>query len=252
MFRIRIHHKHINLIALVCIVLLAGCGYRRPVTTPPDSSVEAKKRLKQVRFTLQVGAFTNLDNAVRLTEKLQRQGLNAYHFIDRPGLYKVRFGNYATKKTARREAEMLQARGLIGEFYVVSPQIAAIEADLRAELIRTAQNFIGIPYKWGGESPAEGFDCSGLTMTVYQLNGLDLPRTSGQQWKAGTPINRHYLSRGDLVFFATSGGRRVSHVGIYAANNKFIHAPGRGKKIRVASLTSRYYKNRYLGARRYM
>ena len=149
MFRIRIRRKHINLIVLVCIVLLAGCGYRRPVTTPPDSSVEAKKRLKQVRFTLQVGAFTNLDNAVRLTEKLQRQGLNAYHFIDRPGLYKVRFGNYATKKTARREAEMLQARGLIGEFYVVSPQIAAIEADLRAELIRTAQNFIGIPYKWG-------------------------------------------------------------------------------------------------------
>ena len=89
-------------------------------------------------------------------------------------------------------------------------------------------------------------------MTVYQLNGLDLPRTSRQQWKSGSPIGRDQLLKGDLVFFATSAGRRVSHVGIYAGENKFIHAPRRGKSIRVTSLSNTYYRKRYLGARRFL
>ena len=236
---------------LICGSFFIGCGSRTysPPLTAPDYPA---KRLKQIRFAVQVGAFTNQDNAVRLTEKLRQSGLTAYHFIAPSGLFKVRFGNYSTKKTARREAEFLQARGIIEDFYVVSPQLLTIESDLRDELIRTAKSFIGIPYKWGGESPKEGFDCSGLTMTVYQLNGLDLPRTSRQQWVSGMPINRRQLSKGDLVFFATSGGHRVSHVGIYAGSDRFIHAPRRGQRIRIASLSSSYYKKRYVGARRYL
>ena len=233
------------------ILVLGACTAGRPVSRPPDS-IYPYKHLKQVRFAIQVGAFQNMDNAVRLTEKLQRQGLNAYHYIDRSGLYKVRFGNYSTRQTARREAGFLQARGIIDEYYIISPQIAAIEGDLRGELVQTARRFIGIPYKWGGDSRREGFDCSGLTMTVYQLNGLDLPRTSRQQWRAGMPVRQRELARGDLVFFATSGGKRVSHVGIYVGENRFIHAPGRGKYIRVASLSSGYYRKRYLGGRRYL
>jgi cell wall-associated NlpC family hydrolase len=89
-------------------------------------------------------------------------------------------------------------------------------------------------------------------MTVYQLNGLDLPRTSRQQWNTGTPVSRRHLSKGDLVFFATNGGRRVSHVGLYAGDNQFIHAPRRGQRIQTASLANSYYKKRYLGARRYL
>jgi cell wall-associated NlpC family hydrolase len=89
-------------------------------------------------------------------------------------------------------------------------------------------------------------------MAVYQLNGLDLPRTSRQQWRTGKPIRRKELDRGDLVFFATSGGRRVSHVGIYTGNGMFLHAPGRGKAIREASLESKYFRKRYLGARTYL
>jgi cell wall-associated NlpC family hydrolase len=113
-------------------------------------------------------------------------------------------------------------------------------------------NYIGVSYKWGGESSDEGFDCSGLTMTVYQLNGLDLPRTSRQQWKAGTAVARNELLRGDLVFFATAGGRRVSHVGVYTGENKFIHAPGKSKRIRLTSLSKSYYRSRFVGARRYI
>jgi cell wall-associated NlpC family hydrolase len=232
--------------------LLVAFGCAPGQVSYDDDQPYRKKRLRQVRFTIQVGAFANLDNAVRLTERLQRDGLNAYHFVDASGLYKVRFGNYSTQKTAQRAAEILQARGIIDVYYIVSPQLAAVETDLRNELVRTARNFIGIPYKWGGESIKEGFDCSGLTMTVYRLNGLDLPRTSRQQWLAGDSIPRSQLGKGDLIFFATSGGRRVSHVGIYIGNNKFIHAPGRGKKIRTANLSGTYYKRRYVGARRYL
>ena len=114
----------------------------------------------------------------------------------------------------------------------------------------TAERFIGVPYRWGGESTVDGFDCSGLTMVVYQLNGLDLPRTSAEQWRAGRPVDRDEMNRGDLVFFATRGGR-VSHVGIYLGGDTFLHAPSRGNPIQTASLSSDYYRARYVGARAY-
>ena len=225
-------------------------------TTPPSESVPTErtstKRLEKVRFTIQVGVFANQDNAVNMTAMLREKGLNAYHFLHESGYYKVRFGNYSTRKTAQRKAEFTQKRGIIGEFIIISPQLEASFAYLRDSLVQTAQRYIGIPYKWGGESAREGFDCSGLTMTVYRVNGLNLPRTSRQQWQAGRPISTGQLQKGDLVFFATSGGKRVSHVGIYAGNNKFIHAPSHGKTIRTASLSSKYYKKHYVGARRYL
>lgn len=236
------------MLAAAGVFVLLACAELKPRISEPEPPAAA---IGRVHFAIQVGAFANIENAVRLTESLQRKGLNAYHFID-SGLYKVRFGNYATDEIARQTAARLQSRGVIEVYYIVRPQPAATEPRLREQLVHTASGFIGVPYKWGGESPAEGFDCSGLTMTVYQLNGLDLPRTSRQQWRLGTPIQAHVLNKGDLVFFATSGGRRVSHVGIYAGDGRFIHAPGRGKTIRYASIDSGYFRRRYLGARSYI
>jgi cell wall-associated NlpC family hydrolase len=236
---------------LFALGLLFGCSGSPAVVTEP-AELPRRARLKQVRFTIQVGVFANQDNAVRLTENLNAQGLDAYHFLHDSGYYKVRFGDFATRKSAQREAEFAQARGVISDFFIVSPQLEARSGDLRESLVRTARRYIGIPYKWGGESVREGFDCSGLTMTVYRVNGLALPRTSRQQWKAGQPIPRGNLRKGDLVFFATAGGRRVSHVGIYAGHNTFIHAPSRGKTIRTASLSNSFYRETYVGARRYL
>jgi cell wall-associated NlpC family hydrolase len=104
----------------------------------------------------------------------------------------------------------------------------------------------------GYSMSGEGFDCSGLTTTVYQLNGLNLPRTSAEQFRVGMPVGGEGLHRGDLVFFAISGGRRVSHVGIYTGEGRFIHAPGRGKAVREDLLSEAYYKARYVGGRRYL
>ena len=89
-------------------------------------------------------------------------------------------------------------------------------------------------------------------MTAYHLNGLNLPRSSKEQYRAGVSIKRSQLRRGDLVFFAISIGRRVSHVGIYAGDDRFIHAPGKGKRVRIDALSSRYFKTRYVGARTYL
>jgi len=114
---------------------------------------------------------------------------------------------------------------------------------------KTAQKYIGIPYKYGGQTP-KGFDCSGLTAYVYKRHGVKLPRNSAKQAKVGRPVKKKNLQPGDLVFFSTSRRGRVSHVGIYIGSNKFIHAPGTGKKVTTSSLTSTYYKGVYHSARR--
>ena len=242
------------LIILVMLVVL-GCGAR--TTGPEGPPISTPPRLQRMGYTIQVGAFSNIDNAVRLTASLERQGLDAYHFLHGSGLYKVRFENFRTRQAARSRAMGLQRKGIIDDFYIVEPNTYAADArdgneDLREQIVRTAGNYIGVPYRWGGESPRTGFDCSGLTMVVYRLNGLDLPRSSRQQWKTGRLVDRNRLQKGDLVFFATRGGNRVSHVGIYTGGNKFLHAPGRGRRIRTSSLSSKYYRTRYVGARSYL
>jgi cell wall-associated NlpC family hydrolase len=238
-------------------LLMAGCGGR--TTEPVKASIPKAPQLQRLGYTIQVGAFANIDNAVRLTDKLQRQGLDAYHFIDKSGLYKVRFENFRSKEAARSRAEIMQRRGIIESFYIVKPEAYPAmwvrrqdHQHFREKIVKTAQRYLGVPYRWGGESPRTGFDCSGFTMVVYRLNGLDLPRSSRQQWRVGEKIDRRQLQKGDLVFFATSGGSRVSHVGIYTGNNKFLHAPRKGSRIKTSSLSSRYFRTRYVGARSYL
>ncbi len=246
-------------LATVTILWCTGCG-GGAIVSPDSRPVARQKTAARLGYSIQVGAFANLDNAVRLSESLEQSGLDAYYFVHETGLYKVRFGDFPTKEAARRKAEAVLAAGIIDAYYIVSPADYAVEKQrkyggrsyLRDEIVGTAKRFIGVPYRWGGTSSYKGFDCSGLTMVVYQLNGLKLPRSSRGQYRAGTPIRRSELSRGDLVFFATSGGRRVSHVGIFVGKGRFIHAPGRGKRIRTDRLTRRYFKARYVGARTYL
>lgn len=228
-----------------------------PVAPPKTPKPPETKPLASIDFTIQVGAFNTPERAAAYALELQSHGLDAYYFIADDGFSKVRFGRYLTKDAARREALGLKARGLIEAFYLVAPTAPAQpkkgdpKAAFRVSLVRTAKQYIGKPYRWGGESARTGFDCSGLTMTVYRLNGLDLPRNSRAQFDAGIPVSRKSLKKGDLVFFYTGRKGRVSHVGIYAGTGKFIHAPRRGKTIRVSAMSAAYYSKRYMGARRY-
>ena len=210
-------------------------------------------------FSVQVGAFTDLQKAIRLTRSLEGRGIAAYYFRHDSGFFKVRFGNFPSRTQAVDTAESLLSSGTIEDFYIVGPEeYAATKArvygvkGLRDEIVRTSESFIGLPYQWGSASPEQGFDCSGLTMAVYQLNGLSLPRSSRDQYLLGTPVERQELEKGDLVFFSSSGDKKVSHVGLYRGDNRFIHAPGKGKTIRSDSLSDGYYDSRYTGARSYI
>ncbi|MFR0688702.1 C40 family peptidase [Enterobacterales bacterium AE_CKDN230030158-1A_HGKHYDSX7] len=118
-------------------------------------------------------------------------------------------------------------------------------------LIR-AIGLVGTPYRWGGNTPDGGFDCSGLIGYVYRdATGLMLPRSTREMITLRAPtVGRDSLQSGDLVFFATSGGRGVSHAGIYVGEGRFVHAPRTGGTVRLDSLDSAYWQKAFLEAKR--
>ena len=116
-------------------------------------------------------------------------------------------------------------------------------------VLQRAFALLGTPYRWGGTSPDNGFDCSGLVGYVFRTIGIDLPRVSRAMANEGTPVaDRSALAEGDLVFFGRSG--RVDHVGIYVGDGKFLHAPRTGRDVTVSTLTDGYWGQKYMEARR--
>jgi len=111
-------------------------------------------------------------------------------------------------------------------------------------------SLLGVNYKWGGNTPDTGLDCSGLVRHVYsETIGKMLPRRAVEMSRVGESVDRHSLEPGDLVFFNTLR-RAFSHVGIYIGDNQFVHAPARGKAVTIASMDNSYWSRRFNGARR--
>ena len=109
---------------------------------------------------------------------------------------------------------------------------------------------LGIDYQNGGRSPVSGFDCSGLVAHVYlQAYAMKLPHNTRSQSETGVPVSLAELEPGDLVFYDTLN-RPYSHVGIYLGDGRFVHAPKSGTRVRVESLKSAYWTQRFNGARR--
>ena len=119
-----------------------------------------------------------------------------------------------------------------------------------ANITRTAQQFKGWPYVWGGTSPKSGFDCSGLVQYVYAKWGIYLPRCASEQVNKGVPVKFDDLQAGDLVFFKNTYKRGLSHVGIFVGDGWFIHASSARTGVILSRLDSGYHKAHWYGARR--
>lgn len=136
--------------------------------------------------------------------------------------------------------------------HVAEPAPAPSVRDRAADLVITALNFLGLPYRRGGSSVEAGFDCSGFTRHIFEQSlGLVLPRRVDEQAGAAglVAVRRNELQPGDLVFFNTLK-RTFSHVGIYVGDGKFIHSPKPGAQVRVENMRYAYWTRRYSGARR--
>lgn len=120
----------------------------------------------------------------------------------------------------------------------------------RSEALLQALLSIGLDYRYGGSGPESGFDCSGLVAHVYERAwGIRLPRNTAGQSQAGVPVSLAELQAGDLVFYDTLK-RPYSHVGIYLGDGRFVHAPRTGAQVRIESVKSAYWSQRFNGARR--
>jgi cell wall-associated NlpC family hydrolase len=120
----------------------------------------------------------------------------------------------------------------------------------QSPVITYALSLQGVPYRYGKDSPEEGFDCSGFVKHVYEKQGIELPRTVKGMASSLPRIPKNDVHSGDLVFFTTNG-KSISHVGIYVNNDKFVHAPSRRTgKVLVSSLKNRYWHKHYICARR--
>ena len=259
----------------ICLLLLSpvanGCAAQRA-------------GLKNIGFAIQVGAFSEVKNAERLTRKLQEKGIEAFYFKRESGIYAVRFGDFERQEDARESARKLVRDRMISSYFIAAPQhdlTAAVgepslgkapapslskppvaakkseplaprrdRSDMGGIAARTAERFVGIPYRWGGDTVVDGMDCSGFVRAVYNLCGVNIPRTSREQYRVGDVVGREELQDGDLIFFGASADE-FNHVGIFVGNGRFVHAPRRGDDIKVSAMDDGYFLKRYVGAKRY-
>ena len=153
---------------------------------------------------------------------------------------------------ANAVSRFLGDQGLIDPAAIKNSALVQQVRDRASALVMSAMHFIGVPYRRGGTSEEDGFDCSGFTRHVFDRSlGLVLPRRADEQARAPglLSVKRDELKPGDLVFFNTLK-RTFSHVGIYVGEGKFIHAPRTGSEVRVEDMRASYWAKRFTGARR--
>lgn len=240
--------------------------------------------ISRLGYSIQIGAFAEVKNAERLTAKLHDKGIDAFYFKKDNNVYAVRFGDFPTREAAQKEAKKLVSEKLVTAYFIAPPLKMPLSpvvepdhpgkatdkstrppesrkpgktekepkqtSDMGAIAARTAERFVGIPYRWGGNTVVDGMDCSGFARAVYNLCGVNIPRTSGEQFRVGKSVGQQELRDGDLVFFGSSD-TEINHVGIYVGKRSFVHAPRRGDDIKISSLDENYFTKKFIGARRY-
>ena len=252
----------LRLIIVISLLLQGFAGFA--------AGLNDREGISRLGYSIQVGAFAEVKNAERLTAKLQGKGIEAFYFKKANGVYAVRFGDFSSYDDARKNARRLVVEKIIDSYFIAVPQKAALQkpripevrkggdkaprvkpaGEMGAIAARTAERFVGIPYRWGGDNVVEGMDCSGFVRAVYNLCGVNIPRTSGEQFRVGENVGRDDLMDGDLVFFGASADQ-INHVGIYVGRGRFVHAPRRGDDIKISFLDEAYFMKKFVGAKRY-
>lgn len=161
------------------------------------------------------------------------------------------FTGYTTNAAVRHapaKHTTLHARAVASSHGV---PVASMSPKQSSDVLSRAVNVLGTPYRWGGSSPKKGFDCSGLVKYAFNdVADVDLPRTSNAMAQGhGIKVAKGDLKPGDLIFFNIKS-RRVNHVAIYLGNDRFIHAPRRGKRVSIDNLNKPYWQKHYVVAKR--
>ena len=175
-------------------------------------------------------------------------GFTGYTAKSSAGAAFVATNSKTTNKTVARPASSKAHRKAPGK--IATASLAAANKQSSTVLSR-AVNVLGTPYRWGGSSPSKGFDCSGLVKYAFNdVAAVDLPRTSSEMASGhGQKVERKDLKPGDLLFFNIKS-RKVNHVAIYLGNDRFIHAPRRGKSVTIDTLKQPYWQSHYVVAKR--
>jgi len=235
-------------------------------------------------YSLSLGIYPQKE-AESLHRQLTLHGYPAYLLYGEN--CEVRTGGYATMEEAEQALEKIKSEEKVAGKVVeeeewdqsqfnwnndeeegkeVNQDTAQEYADPRAQKIVTlGLDLFGHPYKYGGTKIGKGIDCSFFVQTIFKGLGISLPRTSGEQFRMGSPVEKPELKVGDLLFFqktyqirrkkkssrkAPRTITRINHVGIYIGNGEFIHATLNAKRVTISRLEDAYYVKRFAGARR--
>ena len=150
-----------------------------------------------------------------------------------------------SQSTSRRTSSTKTTKNTASQATVQTTNVPA--SGNGSSIVATAKQYLGSKYTYGGSSPSTGFDCSGFTSYVFKQHGISLNRTAAAQYSNGVAVSRANLQPGDLVMFGKSG---INHVAIYIGGGQIIHASTPSTGVRIDSLSTGYYNNNYVGARR--
>ena len=227
---------------LICSVLIIGSIFAFEATAYAQSQGRLTGDNVRVRLTPNLATDDNilfLVNRGEVVEILEVAG----------DFYRVNVRDYSEVYIFRDFVhEIDEEYELLAELYA---QFASYNANIIIdELISYAKGYLGTPYRWGGTDPSRGFDCSGFVFVVMRNFGINLNRSSRDMAaNNGFRVDRNAMQAGDLVFFATGGGGRVSHVGIYIGGDRFIHSATRGG-VMISGMGETYWRTRFVRANR--
>jgi cell wall-associated NlpC family hydrolase len=220
--------------------------YRRAVETRRENLQEA--RSDQARIVAERAAQKSSIEA-RLAERAQLLASVKDEIARLQAEERARQARLEAEARARLQAQQAAALALPNETVdagfdpAVIPVAPPPDGSKASQVIAIAMQYLGVPYVWGGASPSQGFDCSGLTTYAFAQIGISLPHHAASQYNYGTPVSQDDLQPADLVFFNGLG-----HMGMYIGGGQFIHAPHTGDVVKISSLAD--YMSRWVGARR--